>query len=87
MYTIKQIKELKETVAVMLHNRAQWEKLRNLRFNLTSKWNGPALYSPNTGTWASNSTLISNNVCYNGRTMLDYSQIDFEEQYIPIIFN
>ena len=89
-YTIQQIEILHPRPAVELQTGEQWNKLLKAGLYMTSKWWGMALYFPTDGTYASGTSLKNPGDYANNSTLLDYSDIlfeDGEETLIPLIFN
>lgn len=83
MYTIKQLKE--RDTAVWLDTQEQYDKLLNLGFNMCS-YNPNKLHSLADCTFSSLSTR-TNLSCYDDHRVIEFSEIDFEERFIPQIFN
>lgn len=86
MYTIDQLRKLKNP-SVTLHTKEQFDKLESLGFKMPSKFYGAYSYLIAEGMYDSMSPPRSPYTGNGKYTVLDYSEIYFEEQFIPLIFN
>jgi predicted AlkP superfamily phosphohydrolase/phosphomutase len=88
MYTIQQIKDLKNKVIIGISNEKEWEFMKKKGFNMTTRYYNASYYSPNTATYGGSGSSLDNiPSIYENRTKIMFSEIDFEETIIPLIFN
>ena len=83
MFTISAIREHK--TAVWLDTQDQYDKLLNLGFNMCSYYPNK-LHSLTERTYSSLSTRDKIN-SYDDHIIINFSEIDFEENFVPLIFN
>lgn len=87
MYTIEQIKKLKDKIVVWIENKEQHQRLSSIPgFAFCGFKEGAYYYSFVNAEYSSGTPKKGDIGAYKDKILIDYSEINLEEQYIPQIF-